>query len=89
MDLEEQLREQLQKMQEAKIHLERVKRVKSWGQSRKSTARRHGRQKDIRTEVLDSLRDARGPRKAIIYMEVIGAPVSVRQEGGFLHFWEQ
>ena len=49
----------------------------------------HGKHIDIRAEVLDSLTDPRGPRKAILYMEVLGAPVSVRREGGFVHFWEQ
>ncbi len=86
LDEQQQLERQLQEMREAKIHAERVERSKSWGKSRKSTAR--GR-KNIRTEVIDSLRDASGPRKAIIYMEVLGAPVSVRQDSGFLHFWEQ
>ena len=89
LDEQQQLQRRLQQMREAKIHAERVKWVKSWGKSRKSIARRHGSRANIRSEVIDSLRDPSGPRKAIIYMEVLGAPVSVRQDSGFLHFWEQ
>ncbi len=85
VNMEEQLQEQLRKIQEAQSQAKRIRRIEARGRSRKSS----GKQKGIRAEVLDSLQDPRGPRKAIIYMEVLGAPVSVRQDSGFLHFWEQ
>ncbi len=90
VDLEAQLREQLQKMEETKAHAARIRKSKSWGKSSRS-----GQQHtpdivgSLRDEVVNSLSDPRGPRKAFLYMEVLGAPVSARRENSFVQFWEQ
>lgn len=91
-DLEKQLEEQLQKLQKTKAHAEGIKRTKSWGKSRRSRHRLTAGAEpygSLRKEVVDSLSDPRGPRKAFLYMEIFGAPVSVRRESSFVHFWEQ
>ncbi len=92
-DLEMQLQEQLQKMQETKAYAARTKITNDWGKSRHTKRPRASGTGpyvgNLREEVVDSLSDPRGPRKAFLYMEIFGAPVSVRREGSFVHFWEQ
>ena len=86
-NLEKQLADQLEALQITRAHAARVKTTKTWGKSRRT--RRTAEGHDLRTEVLSSLQNANGSRKAFLLMEILGAPVSVRQESGFLHFWEQ
>lgn len=84
-DLHEKLVRQIAQLREAQRQSEEIRRSVSVPyRLPQPSAGRANLQKDV----LKALNDSLGVRKAFIYAEVLGVPVSMRRQRGFLQFWD-
>ena len=65
------------------------RRTEDRRRSRNAMAVRTRKAAPLRRDVVQAVKDSNGLRKAFLYMEILGAPVSMRREQSILRFWEQ